>query len=148
MSAPVLASLFARPAAAAPAPESKPLFGRPASWLCFGPGINRRYLEEQARLAPTGQNADVLELADVAFCYLLTVHGREVRLQCPALGIDEKGDFEDVWFSFDTRARAEAARLSGHGYFDDLKDTMLCEGCVTTAWQGETRARICNVKVA
>lgn len=148
MSAPVQASLFARPAAAAPALAAKPLFGRPASWLCFGPGINRRYLEEQARLAPTGHNADVLELADVAFCYLLTVSGSKVRLQCPALGIDESGDFEDVWFSFNARAHAEAARLSGHGYFDDLKDTMLCEGCVTTAWQGETRARICNVRMA
>ena len=144
----VQASLFARPAAAAPAPEVKPLFGRPASWLCFGPAINRRYLEEQKRLAPTGHNADLLKLADVAFCYLLTVQGREVRLQCPALGIDETGDFEDVWFSFDARARAEAERLSGHRYVDDLKDTMVCEGCVTTAWQGETRARICNVRVA
>ena len=148
MSAPVQASLFARPQAAAPASEGKPLFGHPASWLCFGPAINRRYLEEQKRLAPTGQNADLLKLADVAFCYLLTVSGREVRLQCPALGIDELGAFEDVWFPFDARARAEAERLSGHGYADDREASMACEGCVTTAWQGETRARICNVRVA
>lgn len=137
MSAPVQASLFA-----APPQAEKPLFGRPAAWLCFGPGLFDAYKAEQERRAPSGFNADVRALAHVSFCYLLTVGEDGVRLQCPALSFDRAGAFGAVWPRFNALARAEAERLSGHRYAGEG------DGCVTTAWQGETRARICNVKAA
>lgn len=142
MSATAQASLFAAPIAAE-APKAAPVFGRQASWMCFGRSLDARYWSEQERLRPTGFNANLLPLADVSFCYLLTqMEGAQVRIQCPALGFDESGDFRVHWHEFYARARAEAESLSGHSYASDG------DACVTTAWQGETRASICNVRAA
>lgn len=122
---------------ARPDAPARPVFGVPASWLCFGGSLSHEAIRQRDR-------GNAYDMAAVSYCYLLSpigpaVVGQPVRLQCPALDLDITGGFSGVWKAFNEIARRGAMR---HGCAAEA----FC--CVTTAWQGETRRRIVNAGCA
>lgn len=142
MSALVQASLFSMPTAAEA--KGKPVFGCRASWLCLGTELTFHWDTERERLCRFSRQPDLLALSDVCFLYKHTFFptSGQSRYQCPALSLDKTGAMMDLLHEFFSLAENEAQRLSGHRYMRERDIYM------TTAWQGETRASICNVRAA
>ena len=145
----VQTSLFSSP------PEQKPgapVFGVQAKWICFGellPSRVHSLRKEERDRAKAGNHTEdsicTLEHADLAFLYLFTPSDKNgnSRLQCPALGFDESGDFKKIAMHFACISTAEAERRTSKCYTANV-DGHGCslDSCVTVAWKGETRAML------